>query len=132
MIKEMKCQYFWKRANLKYNEVEDKLEKVNTFKECLKLVNDFMEEDYLINSYIEALTTHRIEELDIRECEKQYLLNKIEWFRYGYLKDIGKGKYNIFKLPKSLWEYQHIKFYNYGVPEEKQREDLIRLYFKAY
>ncbi|MDM0612746.1 hypothetical protein QTH09_17185 [Clostridium perfringens] len=132
MNKGMKYQYFWKRANLKYNEVEDKLEKVNTFKECLKLVNDFMEQDYLINSYIAELTVNKIEELDIRECEKQYLLNKIEWFRYGYLKDIGKGKYNIFKLPKSLWEYQHIKFYNYGVPEEKRREDLIRLYFKAY
>ena len=128
---EMKYQYFWKRANLKYNEVEDKLDKVNTFKDCLKLVNDFMEQDYLINSYIAELTVNKIEELDIRECEKQYLLNKIEWFRYGYLKDIGKGKYNIFKLPKSLWEYQHIKFYNYGVPEEKQREDLLFL-FKHY
>ncbi|WP_283690371.1 hypothetical protein [Clostridium perfringens] len=127
---EMKYQYFWKRANLKYNEVEDKLDKANTFKECLKLVNDFMEQDYLINSYIAELTVNKIEELDIRECEKQYLLNKIEWFRYGYLKDIGKGKYNIFKLPKSLWEYQHIKFYNYGVPEEKRREDLIRLFLK--
>ncbi|XZM35202.1 hypothetical protein ACSXAY_17360 (plasmid) [Clostridium perfringens] len=132
MDKEMKYQYFWKKASLKYNEVEDKLDKVNTFKECLKLVNDFMEQDYLINSYIAELTVNKIEELDIRECEKQYLLNKIEWFRYGYLKDIGKGKYNIFKLPKSLWEYQHIKFYNYRVPEEKQREDLIKLYFKAY
>lgn len=65
MTKEMKRQYFWKKASLKYEEVKAKLEKLNTFKECLKLVNDFTEQDYLINSYIEALTTYRINKLNI-------------------------------------------------------------------
>lgn len=126
--KTMQLQYFWRKATLKYDEVKDKLEKATTFKECLKLVNDFMEQDYLINSYISELTVNKIEELRLRECENQYLLNKIECFRYIYLKDIGKGKYNIFKLPKCLWEYQHIKFYNYGVLKEKRRDDLLKFF----
>lgn len=121
-------QYFWRKANLKYNEVEEKLGKVNTFKECLKLVNYFIQENYLVNSYIEELTKERIENLNIRKCEKQYLLNKIEEFRYVFLKEIGKGKYNIFKVPKCLWDYQLITFYNYGVHKEKQREDLLKVF----
>lgn len=126
----MKYQYFWEKANLKYEEVKVKLEKVKTFKECLELVNDFIQEEYLVNTYIEYLTEKRIEKLSIREYEKRYLLNKIGGFRYSFLKELGKGQYNIFKIPKSLWEYRLIKFYNYGVPKEKQREDLLRNFKK--
>ena len=102
--------------------------KVNTFKECLKLVDNFIQEDYLVNSHIEFLTKERIEKLNIRKCEKQYLLNKIEGFKYVFLKEIGKGKYNIFRVPKCLWDYELINFYNYGVNKEKQREDLLKFF----
>ncbi|WP_338631644.1 hypothetical protein [Clostridium baratii] len=123
-----KCPILLRKIKLKYEEVKYRLGKVNTFKECLKLINDFIQEKYLVNSYIEFLTEGRIENLSISKCEKQYLLNKIEGFRYVFLKEIGKGKYNIFKVPKCLWDYQLITFYNYGVSKEKQIEDLIQVF----
>ena len=47
-----------------------------------------------------------IEDFMLREIEKKYLINKIDGFRFEYLKGLG----NVFKLPKRIICFENIYF----------------------
>ena len=51
-----------------------------------------------------------IEDFMLREIEKKYLINKIDGFRFEYLKGLGNGNFDIFKLPKRIICFENIYF----------------------
>ena len=51
-----------------------------------------------------------IEDFMLREIEKKYFINKIDGFRFEYLKGLGNGNFDVFKLPKRIICFENIYF----------------------
>lgn len=81
------------------------------YKKYLKQVNLYINNKFFINPYIHCqIKYYIIVDFRLSEVEKKYLINKIERFRYEYLKGLSKGTFDIFKLPKRNICFENIYF----------------------
>ena len=81
------------------------------YKNYLKQVNLYINNNFFINPFIEyQIKEYIINDRRLKELEKKYLINKIDGFRVEYLKGLGNGNFNIFKLPKRIICFENIYF----------------------
>lgn len=81
------------------------------YKNYLKQVNLYINNNFFINPFIEyQIKEYIINDRRLKELEKKYLINKIDGFRFEYLKGLGNGNFNIFKLPKRIICFENIYF----------------------
>ena len=81
------------------------------YKNYLKQVNLYINNNFFINPFIEyQIKEYIINDRRLEELEKKYLINKIDGFRFEYLKGLGNGNFNIFKLPKRIICFENIYF----------------------
>ncbi|MFR2529562.1 MAG: hypothetical protein ACLS9F_18125 [Clostridium paraputrificum] len=79
------------------------------YRRYLKIVNEYINNNYFVSSYIEIQIKSCIDENSkLKSVEKKYLENKIDGFRYEFLKGLGNGNFNLFKLSKRMIKYENL------------------------
>ncbi|MEG2457972.1 MAG: hypothetical protein RSB41_03685 [Bacilli bacterium] len=104
------------------------MDKNEVYKKKLKTVNMNIRNNHLIDPYIEFKIKEDINlDTNLSINEKKYLINKIEAFRYEYLKGLGNGNFNLFKISKKIITFENIYFLGCYSKINKKGKDISRI-----